>query len=72
MNRKRKHQTEVVADTVHMLAVYDGAPIHCVGFLYPRNKQGVEAYDADNRNLGIFPNQKMAADAVALVARDVA
>jgi hypothetical protein len=29
-----------------------------------RGKSGVEAFDADTRSLGLYPNQKAAADAV--------
>jgi hypothetical protein len=37
----------------------------CIGFLLSRGKIGVEAFDADNNSLGIFPDQKSAADAVS-------
>jgi hypothetical protein len=33
--------------------------------LLPRGKQGVEAFDADERSLGIFPDQKTAAAAIS-------
>ena len=45
------------------LAVYDGRT--CLGFLLPRGKQGVEAFDHDDKSLGIFPTQKSAADALS-------
>ena len=45
------------------LSVYDG---RChIGFLLLRGKAGVEAFDADNRSLGLFSNMKTAADAVS-------
>jgi hypothetical protein len=44
------------------LAVYDGQT--CLGFLLPRGKTGVEAFDADDRSLGTFPDLKSAADAI--------
>jgi hypothetical protein len=31
----------------------------------PRGRQGVEAYDADDVSLGIFPTVKAAADAIS-------
>jgi hypothetical protein len=45
------------------LAVYDGQT--CLGFLLPRGKSGVEAFDAADKSIGIFPNMKMAADAIS-------
>jgi hypothetical protein len=30
-----------------------------------RGKLGVEAYDSNDRSLGLFPNQKAAADAIS-------
>lgn len=45
------------------VAVYDGQI--CLGFLLPRGKTGVQAFDADDRSLGTFPDQKSAADAVS-------
>jgi hypothetical protein len=51
------------------LALYDGQ--RCLGHLLPRGKLGVEAYDADDRSLGLFPDQKTAADAVSQKAGGV-
>jgi hypothetical protein len=45
------------------LAVYSGQV--CLGHILPRGRSGVEAFDADDRSLGIFPDQKSAADAVS-------
>jgi hypothetical protein len=45
------------------LAVYAGQT--CIGFLLLRGKTGVEAFDAADKSLGIFPDQKSAADAVS-------
>ena len=45
------------------LAVFDGR--ECIGHLLPRGKAGIEAYDRDDVSLGLFPNQKTAADAVS-------
>jgi hypothetical protein len=47
-------------------AVYAGQ--RCLGFLLPR-RDGVEAYDADDRLLGIFPDKKSAADAISGAAK---
>jgi hypothetical protein len=44
------------------LAVYDGG--RCIGFLMARGKQGVEGFNIDTKSLGIFPDQKAAANMV--------
>jgi hypothetical protein len=46
-----------------MRSVYDGR--RHIGFLLLRGKAGVEAFNADDRTLGIYPNMKAAADAVS-------
>lgn len=60
---------EAIPDTIVMQVVYDGST--CVGFLYARGPQGVEAYDADLKTLGIFKTQQAAADAVTAAARRI-
>ena len=45
------------------LAVYNVR--RCIGFLMLRGPQGVETFDADERSLGIFSDQKTAAAAVS-------
>jgi hypothetical protein len=45
------------------LAVYDGQT--CLGFLLPRGKSGVEAFDADDKSIGVFSDMKAAADAIS-------
>ena len=45
-----------------MVAVYDGRA--CLGHVLERGKAGFEAFDADNRSLGIFPSQREAAAAI--------
>lgn len=52
--------------TQYLLSVYSGQV--CIGFLLSR-RDGVEAYDADDRLLGTFPDQKSAADAISEAAR---
>jgi hypothetical protein len=49
--------------TESMLAVYDGR--RCVGHLLLRGKAGVEAYDAADHSLGLFPTERAAADAIS-------
>jgi hypothetical protein len=44
-------------------AVADGRT--CIGFLLPRGKAGVEAFDAEDASLGIYPTTKGAADAIS-------
>jgi hypothetical protein len=46
--------------------VYSGRV--CLGRIVCRGKLGFEAFDADERSLGIFPNLKRAADAVERAA----
>ena len=48
--------------TKYLLSVYAGQ--RCLGFLLSR-RDGVEAFDIDDRSLGIFPDQKSAADAIS-------
>lgn len=56
-------RSEATFTDLACLAVYDGT--RCIGFLMPRGKSGVEAFDADDRSLGLFPNEKAAADAIS-------
>ena len=49
------------------LAVYAGQ--RCLGHILPRGKSGIEAFDQDDKSLGIFPTQKLAADAVSNASR---
>jgi hypothetical protein len=41
----------------------------CIGFLPRRGREGVEAFDADERSLGCFPDPITAAAAVEAAAR---
>jgi hypothetical protein len=45
-----------------LLAVLAGPA--CIGFVLARGKLGHEAFDADDRSLGIFPTQREAAAAI--------
>jgi hypothetical protein len=45
-----------------LLAVYNGRT--CCGFLLKRGRDGVEAFDSDERSLGIFPDEHQAAAAL--------
>ena len=50
-----------------LATVYDGQT--CIGFLLKR-ANSVEAFDADEHSLGIFPDIKTAADAVSRAMGD--
>ncbi len=73
MATTRRHRDERgrpdLSDPMTALSVYDGS--RCIGFLMPRGRQGIEAFDADDRSLGLFLTQKSAADAVSVAARVV-
>jgi hypothetical protein len=49
-----------------MVSVYDGQV--CLGFVLARGCKGHEAFDAKERSLGLYPNQRDAADAVSAAA----
>ena len=49
--------------TMSMLAMYDGRV--CTGFLMLRGRDGVEAFDANARSIGLFKNLKAASAAVS-------
>jgi hypothetical protein len=61
--QKKDRQATPTDFVFQALAVFDGQT--CIGHLMPRGKLGTAAFDADDRLLGIFPNQKSAADAVS-------
>ena len=56
------HWLKVKNPTAPAVALYDGQL--CIGFLFSRGKSGIEAFDADEHSLGIFPNQRSAANAI--------
>ena len=60
--QQRDREATPLDYVMQALAVYDGQ--RCIGRLLPRGKQSVEAFDADDKSLGIFPDQKTAAAAV--------
>jgi hypothetical protein len=45
------------------LAVHDGHV--CIGYRLPRGRQGIEAFDANDKSLGTFSDQRSAADGVS-------
>jgi hypothetical protein len=45
-----------------LLSVYDGQ--QCCGFLIRRPRRGAEAFDREERSLGLFPSEVEAANAV--------
>jgi hypothetical protein len=58
----RLENREATFDPCKCLAVFSGQ--QCVGHLLRRGKLGVEAFDADDKSLGIFPDQRSAANAL--------
>jgi hypothetical protein len=54
------------SEVFRALAIYSGR--ECLGHLLPRGPLGFEAYDCNDKSLGIFPNQKSAADAISEAA----
>jgi hypothetical protein len=66
----RKRAKAFIPDPTEMLSVYapgaDGRSTFCIGFILTR-KDGFEAFTND-RSLGVYPNQKGAADALSRVA----
>jgi hypothetical protein len=46
-----------------MLAVYAGQT--CIGHLYRRSKAGFEAFNTDDRSIGLFGSQREATDALS-------
>jgi len=56
-----------VTSSTPMLSVYDNK--RCIGFLINRGKLGVEAFDSEQRSIGIFTSQKEAADAISEAKR---
>jgi septal ring-binding cell division protein DamX len=53
--------------TMQAVAVYSGQ--QCFGHVLSRGKQGFEAYDRNDKLIGMFPNMKAAADAVSLSSK---
>jgi hypothetical protein len=49
-------------------AVYGEKPFRCIGTLISRGRDGYEAFDREDRALGIFSNLKDAGDAVSAAA----
>jgi hypothetical protein len=45
-----------------LLSAYDGQ--HCIGFVCSRGKLGFEAFDTEERSLGIYATQREAAAAI--------
>jgi hypothetical protein len=63
-----KIDAEAAPDIIAMQSVYVGST--CIGFVYLRGPQGVEAFDADCHSLGLFPDTKVAADMVTAAAQE--
>jgi len=45
-----------------LVSVYDGR--ECVGFILARGKTGFEAFDSEERSIGVYPTQGEAANAI--------
>jgi hypothetical protein len=52
------------------LSVYDGRD--CVGFIRDRGERGVEAFDRNERSVGIYPTQRAAVRALGEVRHESA
>lgn len=59
-------QSRKAPDVFQMLSVYAGQ--ECVGFLFPRGRGAIEAFDANDHSLGIFTSQAAAADVICKAA----
>jgi hypothetical protein len=46
-----------------MVSIYDGR--ECLGFVLSRGPRGFEAFTANEKSLGLYPNQRDAANAVS-------
>jgi hypothetical protein len=47
-----------------LVSVYDGQ--QCVGHVLARGKAGFEAFDTDDKSVGVFPTAKQAANALLI------
>jgi len=47
-----------------MVSVYDGTA--CLGHVIARGRRGFEAFDRDDKSLGIFETQRQAANALLI------
>jgi hypothetical protein len=61
------HPDRETATASSLVSVLSGD--RCIGFLISRGRDGFEAFNADERSLGIFPTQHAAAAAIAKVMR---
>ena len=51
-----------------MMSIYDGQ--QCFGFVIARARQGHEAFDREQRSLGLYPAAPAAASAVCAAAKN--
>jgi hypothetical protein len=51
-----------MSERTPILSIYNGH--HCLGFVLARGQVGFEAFDRDERSLGIFPAQETAIDVI--------
>jgi hypothetical protein len=57
-----KISADAIPDPFVMQAIHFGE--QCLGFIYSRGRFGYEGFDRDTKSIGIFPDQKSAAEAV--------
>jgi len=62
----RRIGAEAISLKPTLQSAYSGRT--CVGFLLPRGRQGVEAFDAHNVSLGLYSDLRSAADAISAAA----
>jgi hypothetical protein len=63
-------QRPTSSPTANLLSVCDGRS--CIGHILARGRSGFEAFGADDKSLGIFPDEKAAADALSAAAKGTA
>src|SRR5262245_59783996 len=66
----RRIGTEATSSSHVLQTVFDGREL--IGFLLSRGKLGVEAFDSDERSLGVFPTVKAAVAAIPGAAASMA
>jgi hypothetical protein len=60
---KKHNSLDALVDRANWFAVYDGQ--RRIGHFISRGRQGFEAYDADERSLGLYGTQRAAFKAIS-------
>ena len=63
---QRSRQTARIPDKLQMQAIYAGQ--RCLGFIWLRDRGAIEAFDINDKSIGIFASQAAAADAICQAA----